>query len=147
MQYFYLMQGHLILTHRSCIELHVEIWVVTSSTLFRLATTSQRAFWSISSNPCGMHIKMIMFLECTRDNISITERERLLSLHRGVRSPLWDIIWTSGRSHSGKLNDHKRCNTDQKSEGPALVEGSKKKKKVRLFSLNRLSIKSERTIT
>lgn len=159
MQYLCLMQGLLILTHWSCTELHVEIWVVTSSTHLSFETTSQRAFWIISSYPCGMDIKIMkMFLECTRDNISITERQILLSLHRVVRNPLWGILHTFGPSHSGKINDHKSCNTDQKNEEPTLVEGSKRagfcssgkwklrKNKVRLFSLNRSSIKDERTI-
>lgn len=153
MQYLYLTQGKLILTHWSCtveFPLHVEIeWQVPVETHFSFDTSLQRAFWSISSYPCGMDTKIMkMFLECTRDNISTTERETLLLLPRGVRSPLWAITCTFGHSHSGKLNDHKRCNTDQKSEGPALVEGSKRdgfcspdkwklrKKNVRLFSLN-----------
>lgn len=79
MPYLYFMQGQLILTHWSCTKLHVEIWVVTSSTHFSFDTTSQGPFWSISSYPHGMDVKMMeMLLECTRDNISITERETLL---------------------------------------------------------------------
>lgn len=125
MQYLYLMQGQLIVTHSSCTELHVEIWVVTTISLSVLALPhGQLSGVFLHSYPYGVATKkMKMFLQRTRDGISSTERAALLSLLRAVgKPPLKHHMHFS----SGKLNDYERCKTDQENEGPALVEGIKR---------------------